>query len=129
MGETKFVEGLLEKYPALPALLFCGIIFAGYAALNLWKTAKEIRKFRYDLLLGLPGCLFIWVRYEVQGKGMPELLLVLTVLLCGLHLVSDGIQYRKDRENTKVLKSAAVDGLKTAGFVLVILVLKLLFFQ
>ncbi|MEA4954484.1 MAG: hypothetical protein VB096_03065 [Pseudoflavonifractor sp.] len=123
------MEGLLEKYPALPALLFCGIIFAGYAALNLWKDPQQVKKSRYNLLFKLLGVAFLLFRYDIQDKGLPELLMVTAVLLCGLHLVSDGIQYRKDRENTEVLKSAAVEGFQTAGFVLVFLVLKLLFFQ
>lgn len=123
------MERLLEKYPALPALLFLVIIFAGYAALNLRKDPQQVKKSRYNLLFKLLGVAFLLFRYDIQDKGLPELLMVTAVLLCGLHLVSDGIQYRKDRENTEVFKSAAVEGFQTAGFVLVFLVLKLLFFQ
>lgn len=123
------MEEFLEKYPALPALFFCGIIFVGYAALNLRKDPRQVKKSRYNLLFKLIGIAFLLFRYDIQNKGLPELLLVTSVLLCGLHLVGAGIQYRKDRENTEVLKSAAVEGFQTAGFVLVFLVLKLLFFQ
>ena len=94
MGETELVDGLFEKYPALPALLFCGIIFAGYATLNLWKDPQQVKKSRYNLLFKLLGVAFLLFRYDIQDKGLPELLLVTSVLLCGLHLVEKSTEFR-----------------------------------
>jgi hypothetical protein len=109
--------------------LFVMIAFSALnAVFNLRNNFQQVKKYNFLLILLLIVSLVI-LYGPAADRNLADLPMMASLSGCCFLLTGDLIQYLKNKENKEVLEQAAVDGFENAGFVLIMLVVKLLFMK